>query len=54
MKNLLAKLVRDEKGGEVLEYALVLGLIFVACITAIAAVGGKVMGRWNSIDSSMQ
>ena len=53
MKNLFAKLVRDEQGGEVLEYALIVGLIVVAAIAAITSVGGKVLARWTSLNSSM-
>ena len=53
MKTLLAKLVRDESGGEVLEYALIVGLIVVAAIAAITSVGGKVLARWGSLNSSM-
>ena len=51
--NLFHKLVRNEQGGEVLEYALIAGLIVVAAIAAITAVGTKVLGRWTSMDSSM-
>lgn len=43
----------DETGGEVLEYALIAGLIVVAAIAAITAIGGKVLARWQSLDSSM-
>ena len=53
MRKLLAKLVRDESGGEVLEYALIVGLIVVAAIAAITSVGGKVLARWTSLNSSM-
>ena len=53
MKNLLAKLVKDEQGGEVLEYALIVGLIVVAAIAAITSVGTKVLARWTSLNSSM-
>ena len=53
MKNLLAKLVRDEQGGEVLEYALIAGLIVVAAIAVIASVGDKVLARWGSLNSSV-
>ena len=52
-KNLLVKLVRDENGGEVLEYALIAGLIVVAAIAVIGAVGTKVLARWTSLNSSM-
>jgi Flp pilus assembly pilin Flp len=50
---LLTRLVRDEQGGEVLEYALIAGLIVVAAIAVISSVGGKVLGRWTSMDSSL-
>jgi len=53
MKNAFARLVRDEQGGEVLEYALIAGLIVVAAIAVIGAVGGKVLARWNSLNSGM-
>jgi Flp pilus assembly pilin Flp len=50
---LLSKLLRDERGGEVLEYALIAGLIVVAAIAVIGSVGTKVLARWNSLNSSM-
>ncbi len=53
MKNLLAKLVKDEQGGEVLEYALIAGLIVVAAIAMISAVGTKVVGKWTSLNNSL-
>jgi Flp pilus assembly pilin Flp len=43
----------DEQGGEVLEYALIAGLIVVAAIAVITSVGGKVLARWQSLNSSM-
>lgn len=51
--NLIGSLIRDENGGEVLEYALVASLIVIAAIATIASVGGKVLARWNSLNSSM-
>jgi pilus assembly protein Flp/PilA len=53
MRNLLNKLIRDEQGGEVLEYALIAGLIVVAAIAVIGAVGTKVVARWTSLNSSL-
>ena len=47
------RLVADEQGGEVLEYALVAGLIVVAAIATIASVGGKVLAAWNNLNSSL-
>ena len=53
MKTLLNTLVRDEQGGEVLEYALIAGLIVVAAIAVITSVGSKVLARWTSLNSSL-
>ncbi len=50
---LAAELVRDEQGGEVLEYALIAGLIVVAAIAIIGSVGSKVLARWTSLNTSM-
>jgi Flp pilus assembly pilin Flp len=46
-------LTSDESGGEVLEYAPIVGLIVVAAIAAIASVGGKVLAQWTSFNESM-
>jgi len=48
-----SRLIHDETGGEVLEYALIAGLIVVAAIAVIGKVGTKVLARWNSLNSSM-
>ena len=52
-KRFLAGFVRNEQGGEVLEYALIAGLIVVAAIAVIGAVGTKVVARWTSLNDSM-
>jgi Flp pilus assembly pilin Flp len=53
MKSLLKKLVKDENGGEVLEYALIAGLIVIAAIAVIGSVGTKVLARWTSLNNGM-
>jgi Flp pilus assembly pilin Flp len=50
---LLAKAISDDSGGEVIEYALILGMIIVTAIVAIGIFGTKVLARWGSVDSSM-
>ena len=50
---MLMRLFRDEVGGEVLEYALIAGLIVVASITVIGSVGTAVSARWSSLNSSL-
>ncbi|HVT87745.1 MAG TPA: Flp family type IVb pilin [Tepidisphaeraceae bacterium] len=54
MKAQIARLIRDEAGTETLEYALILGLILVGCITLVAGVGTKVLARWTSTNSSFK
>jgi Flp pilus assembly pilin Flp len=49
----MKKVLRDEQGGEVLEYALIAGLIIVGAIVLITAVGDKVLARWTSLNSSL-
>ena len=53
LKQTFSNLLSDEDGGEVIEYALVLGLIVVTAIVVIAAFGTKVLARWTSVDSSL-
>lgn len=53
LKQTFKRLLRDEQGGEVIEYALILGLIIVAAIGIIGAVGGKVMARWDAVEQGL-
>jgi len=53
ISNVLVSVLKDEQGGEVLEYALIAGLIVVAAIAVIGSVGTKVLARWGSLNSSM-
>jgi len=53
IKELVLKLVKDEQGGEVLEYALIAGLIIVGAIAAVTAVGNRVLARWTSLQNSI-
>jgi Flp pilus assembly pilin Flp len=49
----ISSFFRDETGGEVIEYALILGLVIVVCISVIGNFGTKVLARWTSANSSM-
>ena len=53
LKRLSAKLARDDNGGEVIEYALVLGLLIVVAIAIIGTVGVKVAARWTSVNNTL-
>lgn len=46
---LLVRCLRDEGGAEVLEYVVLAGLLFLACIAALGAMGIRVHGRWNRL-----
>jgi pilus assembly protein Flp/PilA len=50
LTNAFARMLRDESGGEVLEYALIAGLIVVAAIAVIGSVGTKVLAKWTSLN----
>ena len=43
----------NDRGGEVIEYALILGIIIVVVIATIGSVGTKISARWTSVNSSM-
>ena len=51
--NLICAAAKDDNGGEVLEYALIAGLIVVAAVAAISSVGTAVLGKWTSAQNSM-
>ena len=51
--NALKNFLNDEAGGEVLEYALIAGLIIVGAIVAITSVGNKVLAKWQSVDNGL-
>ncbi len=50
---LAARVLKDDSGGEVLEYALIAGLVVVGAIAMITCVGSKVVARWNSVNSKV-
>lgn len=50
---LTRRALRDDRGGEVMEYAIILGLIVVGAVTTIGCVGTKILARWTSVRDSM-
>ncbi len=53
MKQLVERIVREESGQDMVEYALVLGVIAVAGLTALIALGPKVADLWNDANSGV-
>jgi pilus assembly protein Flp/PilA len=50
---LISRLARDQRGGEVLEYAIIAGMIVAVALIIILSVGGKVVATWSSLNSEM-
>jgi Flp pilus assembly pilin Flp len=49
----IKRLFLDESGGEVLEYALVAGLIVIGALSLVGQIGAKVLAKWTSLNSKM-
>lgn len=47
---LLVRALREDDGGEVLEYALNLGFLAIACYLLITMVGLKFVDIWQRVD----
>jgi pilus assembly protein Flp/PilA len=53
MKNMLKRFVREEAGQDLIEYALLAGLISIVCVLAITNVGTKVSGLFVNVQTSI-
>ena len=49
----LKSFLSDEKGLETVEYAIIAGLIVVALIAIITAIGDKVKNKFQSLNSAL-
>lgn len=52
-KALFLSLLRDESGQDLIEYALVAGLIGLAAVTAMSGLGTKITNAFSSVGSSL-
>ena len=50
---LIQTTIRDEKGQDLAEYALLLVFIAVACIVGVTALGGRIMAIFNDLSGSI-
>jgi len=53
MSRLIARLVRDEQGQDLIEYGLLIGIITVGAIAAIIAIGPKVANYFSILNSNL-
>jgi pilus assembly protein Flp/PilA len=53
MRNCAVAFIRDEKGQDLVEYALLIAFIALACIIGLQALGGAINTTYNSLSSSL-
>ena len=53
VKQLFAHFVRDDEGQDLIEYGLLIGIITVACIAAILAIGPKVGSYFTNLNANL-
>lgn len=47
------RLAKDQKGAALIEYALIVALISVACIGALQGVGNKLNTTFNTVSNAL-
>ena len=52
--NLVKRFLKDERGLETVEYAIIAGLIVVGTIATIAAIGTWVNGKFVTLNQTLQ
>jgi pilus assembly protein Flp/PilA len=53
MRNRILSLIHDDHGQDLVEYALLIAFIALACIIGLQALGGAINTTYNSISSSL-
>lgn len=54
LKAWLQSFTKTERGASLVEYALLVALIAVACIAAVVTLGGTVRGQFNAVDQGLR
>ena len=53
MKNLIARFVREDEGQDLVEYALLIAFIALACIIGLQQLGTAINNTYTSISASL-
>lgn len=53
MQQLFNRVVREESGQDLIEYGLLIGIITVACIVSINAIGPKVAAYFTNLNAAL-
>jgi pilus assembly protein Flp/PilA len=51
--NQVRRLAKDEEGAALIEYTVLLGILVVAVIATIIAVGGWVNNKWTALNTAL-
>jgi pilus assembly protein Flp/PilA len=54
MKTVLVRFVREDEGQDLVEYALLITFIALACIVGMQELGTAINNRYQSISTSLQ
>ena len=53
LKPMLNRFKKDEDGAALIEYTVLLGILLVAVIAVIVAVGGWISGEWSALNTHL-
>ena len=53
MKNFIVSFLCDEQGQDLIEYALLAGLISIFCVAAVKGAGEKVSAIFSSVEAAI-
>ena len=51
--NFIKSFARDEKGAALIEYTVLLGILLIAVIAVIIAVGGWINNQWTTLCTNL-
>ena len=53
LKPILNRFKKDEDGAALIEYTVLLGILLIAVIAVIVAVGGWISGEWSALNTHL-
>ena len=53
LKPILNRFKKDEDGAALIEYTVLLGILLIATIAIIVAVGGWISGEWHALNAAI-
>jgi len=53
MKNVFVRFVREDAGQDLIEYALLAGLISLASVVAVTTLGTDISGLWTKVSGKI-